>query len=220
MKRLFVFVLMTLFVGVLFIPANVLSDGTVCEETRPYMGGSLSSMSFMNEEMGKAYIKIFSGITKVDVARVWNDIVYLADYTQIRDLTIWLNSPGGDAFAGLALSDELLRAKKMGFHITIFASGIVASAAVPIFAICDYRIVSPNTIFMVHETALWKWPGRETHSDIKSQNRLMDMLRDHYLQILADNSNLTVEEWGEMEHRTTWFSSEKALKWELADEIN
>ena len=150
---------------------------------------------------------------------MWNDICVLTKTTDIRNLNLFINSPGGDAFSGLALADQIERAKKSGFHVTAHASGIVASAAVPVFAVCNERLAAPGTIFMVHETAIWKWPGRETASDIRSQNRLMNLLRDRYLEKLTQYSALDREEWEELEHKTTWFSAEKAKSWGLVDKI-
>ena len=89
----------------------------------------------------------------------------------------------------------------------------------PVFAVCSHRIAAPGTIFMVHEASLWKWPGQETASDIRSQNRLMDLLRNRYISKLVQYSNLTEEEWGELEHKTTWFSAEQARDMGLVDRI-
>lgn len=120
----------------------------------PNQEGSLSRMSFILRD--EAYIKIFSALNVSDVSSLWNDIVVLDKTTNIRNLNLFINSPGGDAFSGLALADQLERAKRSGFHITAHASGIVASAAVPVFAVCDERLAAPGTIFMVHETSIWK----------------------------------------------------------------
>ena len=179
--------------------------------------GSLSNLSFILKD--EAYIKIFSALTVADVTNMWNDFCVLAKTTDIRNLNLYINSSGGDAFSGLALADQIERAKKGGFHITGHASGIVASAAVPVFAVCNRRLAAPGTIFMVHETSIWKWPGRETASDIRSQNALMELLRDRYLEKLVQYSHLDRSAWEELEHKTTWFSAEKGKAWGLVDEI-
>jgi len=126
---------------------------------------------------------------------------------------------GGDAFSGLVLADQIQRAKRKGVKVVAHASGIVASAAVPVFAVCSERLVAPGTIFMVHEAALWKLPGLETASDIRAQNDLMCLLKDRYLTKLADNSKLSYAEWADKEGRTTWFSARDAEEWGLADRI-
>jgi ATP-dependent Clp protease protease subunit len=179
--------------------------------------GRLSQLSFISND--KAFIKIFSGLSVADVTRLWNDLVVLENNTKIRDVNLFINSPGGDAFSGLALADQIERARRKGFKITAHASGIIASAAVPVFAVCDVRLAAPGTIFMVHEAALWKWPGRETASDISSQNELMHLLRDRYIGKLVENSKLNKKKWEELEKKTTWFSADKALLWGLVDSI-
>jgi ATP-dependent protease ClpP protease subunit len=179
--------------------------------------GRLSQLSFISGD--KAFVKIFSGLSVADVTRLWNDLVVLENNTEVRHVNLFINSPGGDAFSGLALADQIERARRKGFKITAHASGIIASAAVPVFAVCDVRLAAPGTIFMVHEAALWKWPGRETASDIQSQNDLMHLLRDRYIGKLVDNSKLNKAKWQELEKKTTWFSADKALAWGLVDSI-
>ena len=179
--------------------------------------GRLSQLSFIAND--KAFVKIFSGLSVADVTRLWNDLVVLENNTKIRDVNLFINSPGGDAFSGLALADQIERARRKGFKVTAHASGIIASAAVPVFAVCNQRFAAPGTIFMVHEAALWKWPGRETASDIRSQNDLMYLLRDRYIGKLVDNSKLEKTKWEELEKKTTWFSANKAMDWGLVDNI-
>ena len=183
----------------------------------PNQEGHLSQLSFISKE--RAFVKIFSGLSVSDVTRLWNDLVVLENNTKIRDVSLFINSPGGDAFSGLALADQIERARRKGFRITAHASGIIASAAVPVFAVCNERFAAPGTIFMVHEAALWKWPGRETASDIRSQNDLMHLLRERYIGKLTANSRLDKAKWEELEKKTTWFSAEKAMDWGLVDKI-
>ena len=179
--------------------------------------GHLSELSFISKD--KAFVKIFSELSVADVTRLWNDIVILEMNPNIRDINLFINSPGGDAFSGLALADQIERAQRKGFRITAHASGIIASAAVPVLAVCKVRLAAPGTIFMVHEAALWKWPGRESASDISSQNELMLLLRDQYIGKLVNNSKLDKNNWENLENKTTWFSADNALKWGIVDRI-
>ncbi|KKM61621.1 hypothetical protein LCGC14_1529870 [marine sediment metagenome] len=181
--------------------------------------GSLSrTTTLMGDE---AVIKIYSALTVSDVGNLHNDIKYLYKMTNIRKITVFINSPGGDAFSGLALADQIERAKRLGFEVTMEASGIIASAAVPVFAVGTKgkRFAAPGTVFMVHEASIWKWPGRETASDIRSQGKLMDIIRDRYIEKMSANTNLSKEEWELMEIKTTWFSAEEAKEWGLVDII-
>jgi ATP-dependent protease ClpP protease subunit len=185
-------------------------EGRYKKPESPYLRPS--QLMFLNTEENVAFIKIFSGLSVSDVTRLWQDVMYLAHETDIKKVKLFINSPGGDAFSGLALADLIMRAQaEHGISFEANASGIIASAAVPPFTVCDYRIAAPGTIFMVHEAALWKWPGRESASDIRSQNELMILLQDRYLSYLVEKSKLSLEKWQEMEKKTTWFSAERAL---------
>lgn len=200
------------------------NDSAVSVEQQQYQTSEspevkISQLSSVCFKTKVAFVKIFSGISVSDVTRLWNDLIFLEYMTEIRDVLVFINSPGGDAFSGLALADQIERGKRKGFNITAHASGIVASAAVPVFAVCNKRFAAPGTIFMVHEAALWKWPGRETASDIRSQNELMSLLRERYIGKLVANSNLDKAQWEELEKKTTWFSAEKAKEWGLVDDI-
>lgn len=193
-------------------------SGYALDETMeiPYDRGELSYMSFVRD--GTGYVKMFSGLSVSDVANLWNDLI-IFESMGVVNVELYINSPGGDAFSGLALADQIERAQRKGIKITAFASGIIASAAVPVLAVCGKRYATPGTIFMVHEAALWKWPGRETASDIRSQNELMGLLRERYIRKLVNNTNLTKEKWEELEKKTTWFSAEQAKEWGLVDSI-
>jgi len=177
-------------------------------------GPQLSQLSWVMHDVG--YLKLFSGLSVADVTRLWNDMIVFQG-RGIEEVTIFLNSPGGDAFSGLALAQHIIRFKEQGMIINIEASGIVASAAVPIMAVGSHRDALPGTIFMVHEAALWKWPGRETASDIRSQNELMELLRAEYLGILDEYTTTPLDEWERLEGRTTWFNVDTARSLGLID---
>jgi ATP-dependent protease ClpP protease subunit len=178
--------------------------------------GQLSNVSFITTD--KLYIQLYSGISVADFIRMNGDLIKVRDHSDIRDVTLILNSPGGSAFDGLSIADMINRAQKeWGFTVEVHASGIVASAAVPIFAVCKIRYASPGTLFMVHEAALWKWPGRETMSDIISQGELMKKLQKQYLSYLVENSTTSLKKWKAMEKSTTWFTVSQARKLGLID---
>jgi ATP-dependent protease ClpP protease subunit len=182
-------------------------------------GLKLSALSAMSGD--KLFVKIFSGLSVADVTRFWNDLIYIENETTIRDVIMFIDSPGGDAFSGLALADNIEKYRKRGFHFTAHATGIIASAAVPVFAVCDKTYATSSTIFMVHEAALWKWPGRETASDIRSQGKLMDLLQTLYLMKLVEHSKgMTFDDWVLMEAKTSWFDVKTAMELGILDYID
>lgn len=184
-----------------------------------YSGMRLSDLSGIEGDM--LYIKLFSGLSVSDVTRVWNDLIFIeAKNSNIKNVNLFIDSPGGDAFSGLALADQIEKYQKKGYNFIAHATGIIASAAVPVFAVCNETHATNATIFMVHEAALWKWPGRESASDIRAQGKLMDLLQKLYIEKLAKNSNLTFDDWVLLESKTSWFDVEEAKKIGILDFID
>jgi ATP-dependent protease ClpP protease subunit len=177
----------------------------------------LSGLSYITPET--VVIKLFSGITVSDFVKIHDDLQKLNDYTNLRDITFVINSPGGSAFDGLSIASLILKYRDMGFNIHAQGFGIIASAAVPILAVCSPRDVAPGTLIMVHEAALWKWPGKETQSDIKSQDLLMTMLNNRYVKFLVDYTTTSKKEWEKMIKATTWMTPEKGMELGIVDEV-
>jgi len=181
-------------------------------------GGQVSFMTYITPK--SVVFNLYSGISVSDFIKLSGDLIKIRDFTDYRIVDLNINSPGGSAFDGLSISDLIEKAQNSwGFTVRAHATGIVASAAVPIFAVCKKRYATRGAIFMVHEAALWKWPGRETASDIRTQNLMMNMLQDQYTSYLVNNSKLSKEKWDSLQKETTWFTTEQAVRFGLVDEI-
>jgi len=174
-----------------------------------------------------------------DYCKVHNDTVYISltsinsyqaeylwsDFTLIRsegfaNVVIYLNNPGGDAFAGTCLTDQLRILRESGVLITMEAYGIVASAAIPVFMMAHKRIASKNTIFLIHPASLTKWGFfTETLKDLESQSKMIKMLRERYVNVIVDHSSLSAEAVTKMMGKDTWFGAEQAKEWGMVDEL-
>jgi ATP-dependent protease ClpP protease subunit len=178
----------------------------------PFMG--LSSISKFNGAKTELHTFLFSGISVSDWKNIKSDLVVAGITPDLKIWHLYINSPGGDAFQGLALADIVSCAKNT-LRVFTHGHGIIASAALPVFAEGHVRIAAPSTIFMVHPAAIWKWPGQETIKDLKEQTAMMELLQDRYMMHIVPNSNLPREEWDAKEAETTWFTAEKAREWGL-----
>jgi ATP-dependent protease ClpP protease subunit len=177
--------------------------------------GELSGLSFRSGDKG--YIKIFSYIGTGDTGYVWNDLIVFREMG-VKKIEIFINSPGGDAFQGLAIADHLNRAKTWFDEINGHANGLVMSAAVPILASCKNRFASPGTVFMLHKASIFKWPGSENIDDLKAQSKMLSLIRERYISLLPQEL-ISAEEWQEKINATTYFGVEEAIEWGLVDSI-
>lgn len=166
-------------------------------------------------------------VTLTDRCEVVDDVAYrlvvsridISDpinlYREIRDLKrlgvkeihFYINSPGGSLFDALAVHDAIRRLGDDGIVTVADIEGGCMSAAVLIASACEHRIAAPNCSFMVHSVS-----GGSNVEEINLFNR-------KYAEILAENTELTAEEWEIKMIASTWFTAEEALEWGLIDEI-
>jgi ATP-dependent protease ClpP protease subunit len=209
-------ILSTPFVSFAEHDAIVEGDGITRTMTVPY--SDPLAFSPLTKVIGDtAYIKIYSALTGQDELCIYEDIQLLLSKPEIKNVKVYLNSHGGGAYAGFAIGDQFVRIKDK-FKTSVWASGIVASAAVMVFLSFDNRYASENTFFMVHEVAVGSTTGMDA-SSVKTMDKLFDKLTDRYVQVLVKTSNITEEDWKEKIKETTWFSVTEAKEWGLVTEV-
>lgn len=112
---------------------------------------------------------------------------FLADHIQdilmqsLNDsITIYINSPGGYAYSGLALYDFI---KEIKVPVRCVISGECASAATLIFLACDRREMSDNSCFLMHQCS-WGDSGDNRYMQDQAENsrKLMAQLRKIYME--------------------------------------
>jgi len=192
------------------------NDGITRTMTVPY--NDPMAFSPLTKIIGDtAHIKIYSALSAQDELYLYDDLQLLESKEEVKNIKVYLNSPGGGAYSGFAIGDQFIRIKDR-FKMSVWASGIVASAAVMVFLSFDERYASENTFFMVHEVAIGN-TGAMDASEVKTMDKLFDKLTDRYVQVLVKVSNVLEENWKEMIKETTWFSAGEAKEWGLVTEV-
>ena len=180
--------------------------GILCYSTKTVIHGDVA---YMTMTMTDGYV----------ATDLWRDTILLLS-DNIKELVIYLDNPGGAAFAGQSIVDQLIQIRDKGVHIRIEARGIVASAAIPILAVGTERIASRSCGFLIHPATLWKWGVfSETMADLESQKTMMAMLKDSYIGILTKYTKMKAEDLEKMMEKDTWFTAEQAKDWGLIDSI-
>lgn len=187
----------------------------VAEKAEKKLKEQLSRSCNIDREIPVITVDAISGSTP-DYFRKDMDILWELGH---RKIILDIFSGGGDAFAGMGMADTLKSWHNRGVKIEGRAYGLIASAAVPIFASCSLRTAGPSTMFMVHEAAIGKRMVYESASDIKAQKDMLDALQLRYCLILEQNSNVSANEWSSMIKETTWFDTTKALEWGIVDQL-
>lgn len=129
------------------------------------------------------------------------------------DVTINLNSPGGDAFDGIAIYNTL---KSHDGKITVNVDGWAASAASIIAMAADELIMNTGTMMMVHEASTIAFGSKkEMKSTLNALEGLDQSLADIYMTRFKGERS-EIETCIENE---TWFTASEAVDLGLADKV-
>lgn len=115
-----------------------------------------------------------------------------------KDITIFLNSPGGSVVDGLEIYN-LLRAS--GRNITTVLTGIAASMGSIIFLAGDKRIAMTGGLFMIHKPSGFSWGDAD---DFRKEADLLDKMQGSLQEIYVERAE--IDNLEEAMNAETWFN--------------
>lgn len=129
------------------------------------------------------------------------------------DIKLHINSPGGEVFEGLAITN-LLRSHPA--KVTAVVDGLAASAASFIAASAAHTVMQPNTELMIHDA----WGvAMGPAEDMRTMADLLDHLSDNIADIYARKSGSPTADWRTAMLAETWYSAEESVAVGLANEV-
>ena len=141
-----------------------------------------------------------------------DDLENLSSYS---NLTIRINSPGGDMNAGVVIYNRL---RELGAHITTVCDGLAASAASLIFMAGDTRRLYSSSIVMIHGAAVLLWDYYQEQG-VRS---VLSMLAAHNqagINVYVDRTGLDEAEVRQMVEAETWMTGQEAVDKGFATEV-
>ena len=132
-----------------------------------------------------------------------------------KDISFYINSPGGSVTAGMAIYDTMNFIK---CDVSTICIGMAASMGAFLLSAGakGKRIALPNSEIMIHQP-LGGAKGQAT--DIKIQAELILRTRDNLNRILAANTGRSVEEIARDTERDNFMTAQQALEYGLIDKI-
>ncbi len=175
-----------------------------------------TSFSEIRDEMfSDREILCVGEINSVTVNSLINQIRYLAKSDPEKEITMYINSPGGEVSSGLALYDVM---KAVKCPIRTVCVGTAASMAAVLFASGSERDMLPHARIMIHDPLIIGGAG----GSALAMKRLSDDLlrtREIMCGILAEHTGRTLEEIYEKTASDSFFYADEAIKFGLADKV-
>lgn len=131
----------------------------------------------------------------------------------VSTLNIYINSGGGDVFAGQAIYSMLKRHKA---EKTVYVDGLAASIASLIAMAGDTVVMPKNAMLMVHNP--WTWAVGNAN-DFRAIADDMDKIREAMIPVYRDKTGLSDEEIIALLDAETWLTAEEAKEKGFCDEI-
>lgn len=142
-------------------------------------------------------------------------LLYLEAQDPDKDISFYINSPGGSVTAGMAIYDTMNFIK---CDVSTVCIGMAASMGAFLLSAGTKgkRFALPNSEIMIHQP-LGGAKGQAT--DIKIQAELILRTRDKLNAILAKNTGKSIEEIARDTERDNYMTSEQALTYGLIDKV-
>lgn len=142
-------------------------------------------------------------------------LLYLEAQDPDKDISLYINSPGGSISAGMAIYDTMNFIK---CDVSTICIGMAASMGAFLLAAGakGKRFALPNSEIMIHQPL---GGTRGQASDIKIHADHIIKIRSKMNSILAERTGRSIEEIERDTERDNFMSSEEALKYGLIDKV-
>lgn len=142
-------------------------------------------------------------------------MLYLEGQDPEKDISFYINSPGGSVTAGMAIYDTMQYIK---CDVSTICMGMAASMGAFLFSsgAKGKRFILPNAEVMIHQP-LGGAQGQATEILIAADH--IKRTKERLNKILADNTGRSIDEIFADTERDNWLSAQEAIEYGIADKI-
>lgn len=160
-------------------------------------------------------VLLFNEVTDDLACSVIAQLLYLESLDPDKDISLYINSPGGSVAAGLGIYDTI---KKLKCDVSTICVGEAASMGAFLLAAGTKgkRYAQENSQIMIHQV-LGAASGQATDIIVESQH--MQRVKARLNTLLAANTGHTVEEIERDTDRNNWMFADEAKRYGIVDHV-
>lgn len=155
-----------------------------------------------------------------DIGKSWwddstsaKDIETALKNVESDNITVHLNSGGGDAFDGIAIYNQL---RNHSAKVKIVVDGLAASAASVIAMSADELIMNTGSMLMIHEASTWNWG---TKADFQKTLNALEGLDKSLADVYMTKFKGERDEIDTLIANESWFTASEAVDLGFADSV-
>lgn len=129
------------------------------------------------------------------------------------DITVWINSPGGDCVAAAQIYNMMM---EYPGNVTVKIDGIAASAASVIAMAGNKVLVSPVSMLMIHNPATMAFGDS---SEMQKAISMLDEVKESIINAYEIKTGMSRAKLSHLMDAETWMDANSAIEMGFADEI-
>lgn len=129
------------------------------------------------------------------------------------NITVWINSPGGDCVAAAQIYNMLANYKG---NVTVKIDGIAASAASVIAMAGNSVLMSPVSMMMIHNPATMAFGD---HTEMEKAIEMLEGVKDSIINAYTLKTGMSRAKLSRLMDAETWMDATKAVELGFADDI-
>lgn len=188
-------------------------EGSTPAAKTPGPVGALIQKKFLEQRK----IFLWGAVTDETAKDLTEKLLYLEATAPGKDITFYMNTPGGSITAGMAVYDTI---KLITSPVTIVVTGMAASMGSILLSAPKKgrRLLYPHARVLIHQPLIsGRFIGPATDINIQAQE--MEKLRSELNQILATASGQSMEKVTKDSDRDFYLNAQEAIAYGLADKI-
>ena len=178
-------------------------------------GAGERSYDIYSRLLNDRIIMLCDQVNDTTASLVIAQMLYLEGKDPDKDISFYINSPGGSVTAGMAIYDTMQYIK---CDVSTICMGMAASMGAFLFSsgAKGKRYILPNAEVMIHQP-LGGAQGQATEILIAADH--IKRTKERLNKILAENTGKSIEEIFEDTERDNWLTAEQAVEYGIADKI-
>ena len=142
-------------------------------------------------------------------------LLYLDSVDSDKDISIYLNTPGGSVYAGLGIYDTMQFVKS---GVATICTGMAASMGAVLLVAGEkgMRAALPHSRVMIHQP-MGGIQGQASDIEITAKEILK--LKDELYQIISDHSGQAMDKIRQDADRDYWMTAAEALEYGMTDKV-
>lgn len=174
----------------------------------------LTVHSILDEMFRRREVEYVGEVNAESAYGVCRQLMQLAHEDPDKEITMYINSPGGEVVSGLALVDVM---EAIPCPIRTVCMGMAYSMGSIIFAAGNQRDIMPHGEVMIHDPRLYNVGGPT--AAIEETSRRMVKTRETINGLLARYTGKSIKEINRKTLKDSYFDAQEAVEFGLADRV-